>query len=365
MIRQVRAKVVNFDANGVASSPKTVFVFGTHPLAATTDYPALGPNSPVVLAVTQQSFRLIIDELLVGNNLEELECRGPIDAAGDSYDRVPLGTTPDDIAKCSAAKDVLTTQCPGSMAHAVCICRDDGCGTVKKGDPVGVQDVNQDGAADDTRLIQGSVGIKCGMFDVPINIDASYWNPSGDQNKPAMGGLDALGPAIVLKPGKAGDASTASLPLPTNQDCQLVFASDVTDKQGNQVCAPPEGDVNQNCTPGDMSNFKFRSDALRVTNANFANNAMGVDRSAPVNLVANAPVDNATAAVSVTMTQGATPFTGFTIDNPASQPALIKITYNAPLTAMTTYTITVATTLADTYGVHLPQMVSYTFTTGG
>lgn len=364
MIRQVRARVVNIDANGVASSPKTVFVFGTHPQATTTDYPALGPNSMATLAATGQAFRIIIDELLVGNYLEEIACRGPLDASGDSYDRVPLGATPDDIAHCAAAKDVLATQCPGTMTHAVCICRDDSCNGVKKGDPVGVQDVNQDGAADDTHFIEGAVGIKCGTFDVPINVDTSYWNPSGNQNKPAMGGLDALGPAIVLKPGLAGDASKASLPLPTNQDCQLTFAPDVVDKQNNQICAPPEGDITQNCTPGDVSNFKFKSEALRVTNANFANNAMGVDRSAPVNLVANAPVDKNTIG-AVTMTQGATPFNAFTVDSPASQPSLIKITYNAPLAANTTYTINVATTLTDTYGVHLPQMVSYTFTTGG
>src|SRR5205823_6619555 len=112
---------------------------------------------------------------------------------------------------------------------------------------------------------------------------------------------------IVLKPGLAGDASKASLPLPTNQDCQLTFAPDVVDKQNNQVCVPPGGDVTMNCTAGDLTNFKFKSEALRVTNANFANNAMGVDRSAPVNLVASAAVDPQTIG-AVTMTQGATPF---------------------------------------------------------
>src|SRR5688572_12655852 len=161
MIRQVRLKAVNTDASGSVST-KRVFAFGTHPLAATTDYPALGANSMVTIAAVSQQMRIIMDELLVGNHLEEIACRGPLDAAGTAYDRVPLGTTPDDIAKCSAAKDVLPSQCPGTMTNAVCICRDDaGCGGIAKGDPVGVLDVNQDGASDDTRLIAGSVGVKC------------------------------------------------------------------------------------------------------------------------------------------------------------------------------------------------------------
>src|SRR6185436_16776080 len=113
----------------------------------------------------------------------------------------------------------------------------------------GVLDVNQDGAADDTRLIAGSVGIKCGSIEVPMDQNASYWNPSGDQNKPAMGGFDALGPALVLAPSGA---------LPTNLDCLLSFAPDIVDKQNVQVCAPPGGDITQDCTPGDVGAFKFK-----------------------------------------------------------------------------------------------------------
>ena len=111
-----------------------------------------------------------------------------------------------------------------------------------------VADLNQDGSADDTRMIAGAVGIQCGTIDVPIDIDMSYWNPSGNQQKPAMGGFDALGPALVVIP---------SAGLPTNTECRLRFAPDIVDKQGIQVCAPPGGDVTQNCTPGDVGAFKF------------------------------------------------------------------------------------------------------------
>jgi hypothetical protein len=352
MIRQVRLKAVNTDASGSVTT-KRVFAFGTHPLAATTDYPALGANSMVTIAATGQQMRIVMDELLVGNYLEEIACRGPLDTAGTAYDRVPLGTTPDDIAKCSAAKDVIGTQCPGTMAHAVCICHDDaGCGGVPKGDPVGVLDVNQDGAADDTRMISGAVGVKCGTFDVPIDVNMSYWNPSGDQNKPAMGGFDALGPALVLAPSGA---------LPTNTDCLLSFAPDVVDKQNEQVCAPPGGDIEQGCTAGDLTNFKFKVEALRLTNQSFTNNQMGVDRSAPVIIVANAGLEPATLN-SISVTQNGAPFTGFTVSLPL--PTSIRIQWNAQLAASTTYVITINQTLTDTYGAPLPQTVTYTFTTG-
>jgi hypothetical protein len=121
---------------------------------------------------------------------------------------VPIGTTPDDIAKCAVAKDVLPSSCPGDMEHAVCICRNEGgCGDTPLGGPVGILDVNQDGAADDTRFVQGAVGLQCGTIAVPIDQNTSYWNPSGDQNRPAMGGFEALGPALVIRCRRTSAAS--------------------------------------------------------------------------------------------------------------------------------------------------------------
>src|SRR6185503_21067031 len=95
MIRQVRLKEVRTDANG-AVTQRRVFAFGTHDLAEDKDYPALGANSMVTAGVTTNSFRVIVDELLVGNYIEEIACRAPID--NDAYDFVPLGSTPEDIA---------------------------------------------------------------------------------------------------------------------------------------------------------------------------------------------------------------------------------------------------------------------------
>src|SRR5512143_1236263 len=78
MIRQVRLKEVATDASGTVTSHR-VFAFGTHELATTTDYPALGANSMTTAGATGQAIRIIVDELLVGNYLEEIACRGPVD----------------------------------------------------------------------------------------------------------------------------------------------------------------------------------------------------------------------------------------------------------------------------------------------
>ena len=357
MIRQVRMKEVSMDVSG-STSIRTVFAFGEHDQASSGDYPALGKNSMITAAPVGQTIRVVVDELLIGNYLEEIACRAPVD--DDAYDFVPLGTTPDDVAKCSVAKDVLPGSCPGTLEHAVCLCKiEGGCGETPMGGPVGVLDVNQDGAADDTRFIPGSVGIRCGSIDVPIDLNNSYWQPSGDQNKPAMGGFDALGPAVVLTP-----TTTTATPvnaLPTNTRCELVFASNVVDKQNNQVCAPAGGDVTKSCQPGDVSAFAFQTQALTLSNQSFSDGDTGVDPGAPVVIVSNAPLA-AGAISSITVKQGAANFTGFTVLNP--QPQTLRINWTPALPPSTTFTITIATTLTDIYGQPLVMPVSYTFTTG-
>lgn len=351
MVRQVRMKEVRASGTGTVTSPK-IFAFGTHDQAEERDYPALGPNGSVVAAVTANPFRIVMDELLIGNYLEEIACRAPIDA--DAYDFVPIGATPEDIAKCSVAQDVLARSCPATNVHAVCICQiEAGCGDVALGQPVGVLDVNQDGAADDTRLIAGAIGIQCGSIDVPIDVNNSYWNPSGDQNKPAMGGFDALGPALVLQ---------AAVALPTNQNCQLRFAPDVVDKTNTQVCVPPGGDVTEGCSPGDMSGFSFMTQAFTITTPSFMNNATGISRTAPVIFVASAPINpTSLSAISVTG-PGNTAVTGFTLMQP--QPQTVRLTWNAgALAANTTYTITITSAMTDSYNLPV-QPFTITFTTG-
>src|SRR5207253_6117887 len=80
---------------------RRVFAFGSHPMAPSDDV------HPVTSAVPNtQKIRVIMDQLLAGNRLEEISCRGVVGPDG-AYDRVPDGATPDDIALCSVAADVL------------------------------------------------------------------------------------------------------------------------------------------------------------------------------------------------------------------------------------------------------------------
>ena len=361
MIRQVRMKEMYLDASGNLNERATpIFAFGTHP-QVTSDELA----HPVTSAKSiGNKLRIIMDELLVGNYLEEIQCRGQVD--DDAYDTVPVGTTPDDIARCAVAKDVLASSCPAGE-HAVCICKlDGGCGETPKGGAVGVNDVNQDGTADDTRFIRGAVGLQCGSVDVPIDIDATYWNPSGDQNVPALGGFDALGPAVVLTPAVPMGAMTGTPQfLPTNTTCSLVFASNIVDKQNINVCAPPNGDITGNCTPGDVSAFSFKVEPLGINSglSNLHEGDTGVSRTQTAEIVMSAPVSPATLA-SITVREGATPFTGFTVTLPFANTLRFTWTGATGLAANTMYTITLGTGLQDLYNQPIPMPQNITFTTG-
>ena len=359
MIRQVRLAEMYLDASGNLNERLSpVFAFGTHPQVTSDDQ-----AHPVTSAkAVSNKLRVIIDELLVGNNLEQIACRAPVSDEG-AYDTVPLGATPDDIARCAVAKDALPKSCPSTNQYSVCICKlDIGCGDVPKGGAVGVLDVNQDGAADDTRLMPGAVGLKCGTVDVPVDLNQSYWNPSGDQNVPAMGGFDALGPALVIIPGLPPNAGMGTPQfLPTNTTCGLVFADSVVDKQGHKMCAPPDGDVTANCSEGDVSAFSFKVEPLAVKSSNVQDGDTGVPTTGSIDIILTAPPDPAS-LTAITVKQGATNFTGFTVTLPF--PTTLRITWTTPLTANTMYTISIGAGLTDLYKQPAPMPVSYTFTTG-
>jgi hypothetical protein len=323
----------------------SVFAFGSHPLAD----PSL--VHPVTSAALDGSaLRIVMSELLIGNNLEEIQCRGTVDS--DAFDRVPLGATPDDIAKCCEPTDILPQSCKGSLA--VCVGPD-------PTHPVGVQDLNEDGAADDTRFIQGAVGIKCGTINVPIDLDASYWNPSGDQQMPARGGFDELGPAIVLHPMG---------PLPSNLDCSLTFDPAVVDKQNNGVCIPPDpaavavdGDVNGLCKPGDLSAFHFHTDALRGADPFSDGSGVGRQRTLDVVISFNAPVDM-TSLAGVTITENGAAFNGYTATLAMGKTLFLHPTAATGFAATSTYVITLPITVKDTWGQPLPAPLMFPFTTG-
>lgn len=367
MIEQVR--LVEIYSNGTAKGlERVVFGFGTHPLASPDE-----EHTVTTAKAASNKLRIIMDELLRGNDLEEIQCRYPVD--DDDFARVPLGATPDDIARCSAAQDVLPSLCPGSNPLSVCICKNDvGCpsGTkidgspdiTPKGESVGVLDRDQDGAADNTRFIAGAVKIVCGSLDapldapldVPLDLEMSYWTPSGDQQEPAQGGFDALGPAVVVVPGGA---------LPTSMECGVAFSPGVVDKDGNRVCAPPGGDITKDCVPGDTSAFKFTVEPLTFSLGQSIADP-GQLRTLDVKIKANVPLDPGSLA-NITVTEApATNYTQFTAMLDPLNGSQIIIHWTAPggLAATTHYTITLPTTVTDAFHQPVPQPFEIAFTTG-
>lgn len=336
--------------------PRRVFAFGSHPMASDDD------AHPVLTAsANNQRLRIVVDELLIGNELEEVACRAPVD--DDAFDVVPLGATPDDIAACAVPGDSLSGSCKGPKA--VCLCHlDAGCGGIAKGEPVGVLDVNQDGSADNTSFRSGMVGIVCEGQDVPIDLDMSYWNPSGDQQVPAQGGFDELGPAIVLVPRDGA--------LPTHRTCGLTFSDKVVDKQGETVCAPPAGrprecdptlsgaacEAGLACSAGDVSAVSFKVESLRFR-VSVTDGATGVDPAIEIVGDANARISAASLS-NITVTGGAVNPV-FTIVSPL--PTQWKITFAAPLAAATPYVLTIPTSVTDSFGQGSPAPTVIHFTT--
>lgn len=363
MVEQVRLSEVVGRFNGSAPDTNIVFAFGAHPMA--TEVQA----HPVTRAQANENrLRIIVDELLRGNDLEEIECRGVVD--DDDFDRVPVGATPDDVARCSAPQDLLASRCPASNPRSFCLCKNEGgCAFrdkdsdtdifVPTGQSVGVRDEDHDGAADNTQFIKGAVRIVCGRVDAPIDValdlDLSYWNPSGDQQVPAMGGFDALGPAIVLKTLGA---------LPTSAECGVVFSPDIIDKDGNPVCAPMDGDIANGCEPGDTSAIKFSTEELA-----FVKITTSAMRTKDVVLRANVPLD-AASLINITIIEGMdTVYTDFRANlgaGAATNEILIQPTAadGQGFAPNTVYKITVPTTVTDAYHQGAAQPVEISFTTG-
>jgi hypothetical protein len=170
-----------------------------------------------------------------------------------------------------------------------------------------------------------------------------------------MGGFDAMGPAIVLNPTRG---------MPTNIDCGLVFSPDVVDKQENQVCAPADGNIENECTPGDTSQFTFKTEPLTIESASFENNATGVNRMDPMLFAANAVLDPSSAA-GITVTEAGANFTQFTAAvGTGTMTKTIMITWTVTLQPTTTYVVTIPVSAKDTFLQPIPAPVVVTFTTG-
>ncbi|MEZ4400042.1 MAG: hypothetical protein R3B06_08485 [Kofleriaceae bacterium] len=339
----------------IAGGRQTVLAHGWHPNVTNGRLDAEPPETtdlthPVTsAAASNQSFRIVFDELLFGNALEEIECRD------GSFSRVPEGATPEDIANCAVTNDLLPTFCTG--AHAVCL--------DANGVPVGVKDEAQgsappDGAPDSIRMIDGAVKIACGAIDVPVNLNSSFWQPAGNQLVPAgRTAFNSLGPAIILIP-EAGR-------MPSASTCHFEFAPDVTDKQRIRPCIPTGGvedtdDIGM-CEGGDTSGFSFSTESIGL-DSTIPSQGSTTWRSTQrtITFILTAGPDPASAAgATVTVDEGGTARTDFTQRVSPTVATRFEVIFPTDLLPATAYTINVSG-LTDTFGVVIPPMM-LSFTT--
>lgn len=336
MVRQVRV-FEDFHSTSGSIIQRQTFAFGDHPDATEAEKGhAVTTGSPNGGAV-----RVIVDELLIGNYMERISC------ADGTYSDVPVGATPDDIAACAEAADVLPKTCVGEFA--VCLGATGPIGILDNVPaPVG------DGAADSHQFIDESVQIICDGQKVPLNLQTSFWQPAGNQQKPAQGGLAVLGLAVIL---------TLLLGLPTGTTCTIKFAEQVVDIEGNQVCAPAGGDIATPCTPGDTSLISWKIDNLQPDPGLSAPNDgdMNFGRTAIINEAFNAELKASTLS-GVTLRKGATNVAITPTVGGAKRNQLLIM--GLALDANSVYTLTIPTTVTDILGGAVKAPIVITFTTG-
>lgn len=300
-------------------------------------------------AVSGQEMRIVFDELMLGSNLEEIECRD------NTFARIPVGATPDDIANCAVADDLLPALCKGE--HAVCL--------DANGVPVGVLDVNEDGAADSMRIIPGTIGLRCGTTDIAISLTSSFYQPAGNQLVPVVDGIPVLerpsktlGPALIVVPENGA--------LPSSSDCTLTLSPDVVDKDLIRPCTPTGGmedtDDVGDCTPGDLAALTFSTESIGLEASvppNGSTNIALTRRTTAFTLTA-APDPASVPGAIVTVLEGSTPRTDLSapVLN-ATNPRRVEVTLTNPLVANTMYTWTLSN-LRDGFGVTIdPITVTY------
>jgi hypothetical protein len=263
-----------------------------------------------------QQLRIIFDELLNGETVEQFVCA----CADDCPNMIEASLDP------TACDDNPDTQVNEQGQFL---------------------DTNADGLPDLAQSLAGIVTITCNDADanpIPVYTAAAgdgFYNPSGNQDVPVATGLAGLGPAVVMN---------VTTGLRTDSDCKVALGADVKDKDGQVVPA----------LPADKS---FHTQKLKFLSTP-ADAKTGVDVKPNVNLAFNALIDKNT-------------LTGIKIDKDAAGtitpvPATVTLLMSgtsvdidptADLELNTKYVVTVPATVADQHGGKLPAEVKFSFTT--
>jgi len=291
------------------------------------DFEEAGADCAVTAAVTNggQKIRIVLDELLDGQTVEEFFCACAVPAVGDA-------------------------DCPNNILASLdpTMC---GNNPNTQADEAGRwADNNADGVPDRSRMLPGVVVINCGGATpayTSTSDDGGFYNPSGNQQVPS--GFDAAF-NIVPDLSKLGPALVALPPaLPTSSMCSVSVASTVKDKDGESVPA--------------HETATFATVALRVDASVPSAGATAVSRANNLTVTFNSTIDAAT-ITGVTLTQGANAVAA-TVALSAMDPSTIEIDPAADLAATTAFTITIPAAVGDSFGGGtLGTAQTITFTTG-
>ncbi len=327
-IRQIFA----IDDDGVSK-----MAYGIHPDIIDEDPtdqitpPYANQAGPVNNAIVQGNrIRIIIDEILEGGTLEQFQCACfRLDGSGCTSRgfTFPPGTTVDPTRCTDCLDDPVSTD-----INETGLCAD----------------INFDGVPDNAYMIPDVVNLNCGVALVGNTEDGGWYNPSGNQLIPILGGTNALGPAVVLNPTI----------LPTNADCVVEFASSVVDKDGLQV-VPDPADTDP---PG------FHTEPMVLVSSSPDDGQTGVPIASPIAITFNVELLatlNESSLEVIEMVSG-TAVPGTAALDPAD-PATIVFTPTASLATDTVYQVTAkggAQGVLDSFSSPLPQDETFTFTTG-
>ncbi len=341
--------------------------FGTHPSVDETD------DGVVTNAtVTNQKIRIIMDELLLGRNLEEIQC-AEINGM-TTWERIPEGTTPEVLDRCTRpgtenCTELCTTLAPVLFDNGDPVLDANGNPVMT---PIGLANLAPSGFSPvhSLRFIQGAVTITCDGDDMPLNTTDTFWQPSGNQLLPAGNqGITGLGPAIVLQPANG---------LKTGADCTINFDPSVTDRDGETVCTPDfaaiaqdimdlgfhEAIENLECaSAGDASGAAFTTETLAVANTSPASGATITPAQTSLSIIFNAPIDPALLTpANFALSDSVGPVAGYSVVPRMDNAAIVDIT-NLTLVGSENYSMTISSAVADPFGGTLPAAFTFTFST--
>lgn len=329
MIRQVLI-TENVTTGGITRALEGQLAFGKHEDKFFEDDDGI-VNTAITLP--SQEIRIIFDEILRGNRLEEVEC------ADGSYSVIPDGTTPDDISDCAGTAVNCKKVCIDTTTNNIIGVKDDDDN--KSADSFRMRDYNPD-----PKIIELGVMLKCDGVDVPLSQEFSFWSPSGNQTFPSNPILSyrGLGPALIIKP----EAATG---LRSGAKCNITFRDDVTDYDNNVICAPANGIPKEGCDEGDTSKVSFSTEVLTLESSIPSDEAVDVSSSdkGSIVLVFNANIDTEIAANFISLTANGTDV-AITPKFQANDPRSILISFTEPFEAGAKYELKITSDFADVLG---------------